>query len=216
MCLFEILDYKTNATWADVKVIAGENNFPVLTEDFYGRGCLYILNVPENFSDLYKLPRRSLADDQQGVCQRHGRLRRRDHPGATCSPTTTTSMGSIRTAPPAASVNVIVKGDCTGIRDLESGAFYPDRRHHAPPSPPRRQRDADRGAGGAHRPCDDLRRQTTLFHAREGVIAPCAQKTPAQRASFGLSTQYTPGDVRGVGSPRLFAVGAGGICCPSA
>ena len=43
--LFEVLDYKTNASWADVLMLSGENNFPVLTEDFYGRGRLLILNV---------------------------------------------------------------------------------------------------------------------------------------------------------------------------
>ena len=34
--LFEALDYKTNATWADVLMLAGEDNFPVLTEDYNG------------------------------------------------------------------------------------------------------------------------------------------------------------------------------------
>ena len=54
--MIEALDYKTNATWADVLLLSGEDNFPVLTEDFYGRGRLMILNVPENFADLYHLP----------------------------------------------------------------------------------------------------------------------------------------------------------------
>ena len=54
--LFEALDYKTNATWADVLLLSGEDNFPVLTEDLYGKGKLMILNIPENFADLYRLP----------------------------------------------------------------------------------------------------------------------------------------------------------------
>ncbi len=53
---FEALNYKTNATWADIFVQAGEDNYPVLTEDQYGKGRLFILNIPENFADLYKLP----------------------------------------------------------------------------------------------------------------------------------------------------------------
>ena len=52
---FEALNYKTNATWADIFVQAGEDNYPVLTEDQYGKGRLFVLNVPENFADLYKL-----------------------------------------------------------------------------------------------------------------------------------------------------------------
>ena len=54
--LFEILNYKTNATVSDVTLIAGEHNFPIMTEDNYGKGRFFILNLPENFADLYKLP----------------------------------------------------------------------------------------------------------------------------------------------------------------
>lgn len=53
---FEALSYKTNSTWADIIVNAGEDSYPVLTEDQYGKGRLFILNVPENFADLYQLP----------------------------------------------------------------------------------------------------------------------------------------------------------------
>lgn len=55
--LFEGLQIKNNATWADVRLIAGEENFPLLSEDRYGKGFLYVLNLPECFSDMYKLPR---------------------------------------------------------------------------------------------------------------------------------------------------------------
>ncbi len=54
---FEVLDYKTNSTWGDVLMQADEDNFPILTEDNYGRGKFYILNLPDNFADLYKLPK---------------------------------------------------------------------------------------------------------------------------------------------------------------
>lgn len=53
---FEVLQYKTNASWADVSVICGEYNFPLLSEDNYGQGRLFILNVPDNFADFYQLP----------------------------------------------------------------------------------------------------------------------------------------------------------------
>lgn len=55
--LFEVMQYKTNATWADVSVVNAEYNFPLLTEDNYGKGRLFILNVPNNFAKLYKLPK---------------------------------------------------------------------------------------------------------------------------------------------------------------
>lgn len=54
--MFEVLQYKTNATWADVSVINEEYNFPLLSEDNYGKGRLFVLNLPENFAKLYKLP----------------------------------------------------------------------------------------------------------------------------------------------------------------
>lgn len=54
--MYEIISYKTNSTHSDISLVADEHNFPVMTEDNYGRGRFFILNVPENFADLYKLP----------------------------------------------------------------------------------------------------------------------------------------------------------------
>lgn len=53
----EILEYKTNATWCEIALIDKECNFPLLLDDFYGKGHLYIWNIPDNFADLYKLPK---------------------------------------------------------------------------------------------------------------------------------------------------------------
>ena len=52
----EVLEYRTNATWCEAAVVSGECNFPLLLSDSYGDGCMYTLNVPDNFSDLYHLP----------------------------------------------------------------------------------------------------------------------------------------------------------------
>lgn len=54
--MYEIISYKTNSTHSDISLVADEHNFPVLTEDNYGKGRFFILNTPENFADLYKLP----------------------------------------------------------------------------------------------------------------------------------------------------------------
>lgn len=53
----EVLDYKTNATWCEIALIDNECNFPLLLDDFYGKGHLLIWNIPDNFADLYKLPK---------------------------------------------------------------------------------------------------------------------------------------------------------------
>ena len=55
--LFTIMQHKNNATWYDVLLQVNEFSTPVMTEDQYGRGCLYILNIPDNYGDLYRLPR---------------------------------------------------------------------------------------------------------------------------------------------------------------
>lgn len=44
---FEVLQYKTNASWADISLVAREYNFPILSEDNYGKGRLFILNIPD-------------------------------------------------------------------------------------------------------------------------------------------------------------------------
>jgi len=53
----EALDYKTNASWCEVSMMTGYNSFPLLIHDFYGEGSLFILNVPNDFGDLYSLPK---------------------------------------------------------------------------------------------------------------------------------------------------------------
>jgi hypothetical protein len=53
----EALDYKTNASWCEIAMMTEYNSFPLLTVDFYGKGNLYILNVPNDFGDLYLLPK---------------------------------------------------------------------------------------------------------------------------------------------------------------
>jgi hypothetical protein len=50
------IQYITNDTWELASAIAGDNGFPLLTDSPYGRGHLYVLAVPDNFADLYRLP----------------------------------------------------------------------------------------------------------------------------------------------------------------
>lgn len=50
------MDYKTNATWSDAELITEYCNYPVWLRDDYGQGELYIWNIPDNYSDLYRFP----------------------------------------------------------------------------------------------------------------------------------------------------------------
>ncbi|MBE6936343.1 MAG: hypothetical protein E7458_07540 [Ruminococcaceae bacterium] len=121
--LFEILNYKTNATVSDVTLIAGEHNFPIMTEDNYGRGRFFILNLPENFADLYKLPLEVI----RGI-NKHLSMGQRVYLG--CRPKVNlfaydnNVYGVESYRPMSDKVQVIVRGACKGLRDIESGREY--------------------------------------------------------------------------------------------
>lgn len=124
--MFEILDYKTNATWADILLLAGENNFPVLTEDNYGRGRLFILNVPENFADLYQLPKEVWRSINKHISMGQRVYVAGD---AKCSffAYDNNVYGIQSYSSKEESIQVIVRGECRGLRDLESGRIYEEK-----------------------------------------------------------------------------------------
>lgn len=124
--MFEILDYKTNATWADILLLAGENNFPVMTEDYYGKGRLFILNVPENFADLYKLPKEVWRSINKHISMGQRVYIAGD---SKCSffAYDNNVYGIQSYSAKEESYQVIVRGECKGIRDLESGKVYSEK-----------------------------------------------------------------------------------------
>lgn len=121
--MFEVIDYKTNATCSDITLIAGEDNFPIMTEDNYGKGRLFILNVPENFADLYKLPL-----EVWRAMNKHLSMGQRVFMAANpkynffAYDNNRYAIQSYR--PMHEAVEVIVRGECNGIRDLETGRVY--------------------------------------------------------------------------------------------
>ena len=121
--MIEALDYKTNATWADVLLLSGEDNFPVLTEDFYGNGRLMILNLPENFADLYKLPAEvvgilngALGKGQRVYLAAEPKMSLITYDNEVCC------LHSFR--PMISTARLIVRGACRAVRDTETGAEY--------------------------------------------------------------------------------------------
>lgn len=124
--LFEILTYKTNATSSNINIIAGEHTFPLMTEDSYGKGRLFILNVPENFADLYKLPKAVWAGINKYVSL--GRRVYTAGEGKHSLLAYDNGKYAIQSYnPTATTVDVIVRGECSGIRDLETGKVYTER-----------------------------------------------------------------------------------------
>lgn len=121
--MFRVLDYKTNASVSNISLIAGEDNFPILTEDNYGKGRFFLLNVPENFADLYKLPLEVI----RGI-NKHLSMGQRVYLG--CTPKynlfayDNNLYGLYSYRPMADTCEVIVRGTCKGIRDVETGATF--------------------------------------------------------------------------------------------
>ena len=50
------IQYLTNDSWELIEGVDGELGWPLLHQADYGNGKLYLLVIPENFSDLYNLP----------------------------------------------------------------------------------------------------------------------------------------------------------------
>jgi hypothetical protein len=52
--------YRTNDSWELVSAVAGESGWPLLHDADYAKGHLYVLTIPENYSDLYEIPAAAL------------------------------------------------------------------------------------------------------------------------------------------------------------
>jgi hypothetical protein len=55
------IKYYTNDAWEIITGLNDTNGYPVLLQVRYGDGLLYVLAVPDNFSDLYHLPQEILS-----------------------------------------------------------------------------------------------------------------------------------------------------------
>jgi hypothetical protein len=54
------IEYLTNDSWEIVSGISGSDGWPILHNAAYSKGNLYVLTIPDNFSDLYNLPAEAL------------------------------------------------------------------------------------------------------------------------------------------------------------
>jgi hypothetical protein len=55
------IKYATNDAWENVTCLDEANCYPLLLQAQYAKGTLYVLTVPDNFSDLYNLPQEALT-----------------------------------------------------------------------------------------------------------------------------------------------------------
>ena len=59
--LFPEIRFLTNDSWPIIRGVAGAKGFPVMIMNHYSRGTFMVLAIPENFGDLYSLPRGLLS-----------------------------------------------------------------------------------------------------------------------------------------------------------
>jgi hypothetical protein len=55
--LFPEVRFYTNDSWGIIRGVASAKGFPIVLMNHYSKGTLYLWTVPENFGDLYELPR---------------------------------------------------------------------------------------------------------------------------------------------------------------
>ena len=51
-----VIEFLTNDAWPLVRAMANGGACPLLLMDRYSKGVLYVLTIPDNFADLYRLP----------------------------------------------------------------------------------------------------------------------------------------------------------------
>jgi hypothetical protein len=63
------IKYATNDSWELITCLDKDNGYPLLLQARYGSGVLYVLTIPDNFSDLYYLPPETLTQIKQVLMQ---------------------------------------------------------------------------------------------------------------------------------------------------
>src|SRR3990170_3132522 len=59
--LFPEIRFYTNDSWGIIRGVAAAKGFPMVLMNRYSKGTLYLWTIPENFGDLYNLPRPMLT-----------------------------------------------------------------------------------------------------------------------------------------------------------
>jgi hypothetical protein len=63
------IKYFTNDSWEIVSAMDNELGWPLLHQGKYGNATLYLLTIPENFTDLYNLPETVLNNIREIACK---------------------------------------------------------------------------------------------------------------------------------------------------
>jgi hypothetical protein len=55
--LFPDIRFLTNDAWPILRALANGKGYPLMLMNLYGKGVIYVWTMPDNFNDLYRLPR---------------------------------------------------------------------------------------------------------------------------------------------------------------
>lgn len=66
--LFPIIRYFTNDSWEQASLVTETTGTPILHSAAYGNSTLYVLTIPDDYNDLYALPREVLNRIRETVC----------------------------------------------------------------------------------------------------------------------------------------------------
>jgi hypothetical protein len=66
------LEYPTNDVWEIAAAFGCDNSFPMLLKTLYGKGRLWVLTIPDDYGDLYTLPKEVLLVIRKAMCERLG------------------------------------------------------------------------------------------------------------------------------------------------
>lgn len=63
------IQYNTNDSWEMITAMDGGLGWPLLHQAMFANGKLYLLTIPENFADLYRLPPQVLNTIRETICK---------------------------------------------------------------------------------------------------------------------------------------------------
>lgn len=122
--LFPEVDFLTNDSWAIVRGSASGKMVPLVVRTTYSKGRLFVWAIPDNFTDLYRLPQPTLTGIKENIAP--SLPVQLDAPGRVALFTYdngTIIVESYLDEP--AAVNVLAKKNVKQLRNLESGETIP-------------------------------------------------------------------------------------------
>jgi hypothetical protein len=113
--------YITNDTWELASSIAGDNGFPMVTDSQYGKGHLFVITIPNNAADLYRLPN-AILDTYRRIASADLAVRLSDGPSKVALYEYDNGNFVVESFnDEAVSVQVSVPDSVAGLRNLENG-----------------------------------------------------------------------------------------------